>query len=83
MRIFKLNRVYSIACEFQDDKDGFSHLATLLKNGASYGEETSAKYYNRTWEAFEFETVLLKCINDNFEGKEKEKFRGIIKATKY
>jgi hypothetical protein len=82
MRIFKLNKKYEIACEFVNKSDGFGHRATLFCNGQEIGSST-ARYYNRTWEAFEFETVLLICIDDNFEGKEKEKFRNIIKAIKY
>lgn len=80
MKVFTFNNVYSIACEFEETKQGFKHVATLLKNGCGQGNgETVVRYLNRTWECYEFETVLKRCIDDNFEGVEHKKFINKIK----
>lgn len=59
-------------CDVYNNKSGFVHECRLellnpiqLKNG-SFLQATTAKcqYYNRTWERFEFESVILKCINE-------------------
>jgi hypothetical protein len=78
MRMFKLNDVYSVICESESTRSGFRHIAKLLRGGY---ERASAKctYQNRTWEAYEFETVILKLIDANFEGQEKDTFRQSMK----
>lgn len=78
MRIFNLNNEYNVVCNWENTRYGFRHLAVLHKNGF---EVARAKvcYYNRTWECYEFESVLLRIIEDNFTGREKEK---IIKKFK-
>lgn len=78
MRSFKLDNQYSIVCESKSTRNGFKHEATLLNNGI---ENAFAKvcYCNRTWEAYEFETVMLRLIDANFEDKQKEKYRKAIK----
>jgi Zn-finger domain-containing protein len=78
MRIFTLDEKYNVVCNFESTRSGFRHIAVLHKN--SY-EMARAKctYQNRTWEAYEFESVLIKIINDNFEGEEREKFLKAIK----
>jgi hypothetical protein len=80
MRIFNLDNEYSIVCNWENTRYGFRHLATLHKSGMAF-EIAKAKvcYYNRTWERFEFESVIVKLIEDNFTGWEKEKFLEVIK----
>lgn len=50
---------------------GFKHLATL---NVGYWEElkTSIQYYNRTWERFDYETILYKIINLKLEQIEEQ-----------
>jgi hypothetical protein len=79
MRIFNLNKVYNIVCNSESTRYGFRHLATLHKNGFSIAK-TKACYYNRTWECFEFESVILDLINNNFKGAEKQKFLETVKT---
>jgi hypothetical protein len=78
MRIFKLDENYSVVCNFESTRNGFRHLATLTRGGYEIAK-AKACYQNRTWEAYEFETVLLKIIGENFEGQEKDNFRNAIK----
>jgi hypothetical protein len=78
MRIFKLNDVYSVVCTSESTRSGFRHLATLTRGGYEIAKAKIC-YYNRTWEAYEFESVLLRIIDANFEGQEKENFRKAVK----
>jgi len=73
MRIFPLNKVYNVVCSWQKTQYGFRHIAILHKNGFEIARAKIC-YYNRTWECYEFESVLLRIIDDNFTGQEKQNF---------
>jgi len=79
MRIFNLNNEYNIVCNSESTRYGFRHIATLHKAGYSIAK-TKVCYYNRTWERFEFESVLNKVIKDNFSGQERVDFLEVIKT---
>jgi len=78
MRIFNLGKDYSVVCNSEGTNYGFRHLATLHKAGYSIAK-TKKCYYNRTWERFEFESVLNKIIEDNFAGQERAEFLEVIR----
>jgi hypothetical protein len=78
MRIFNLNNEYNIVCNWEKTRYGFRHLAVLHKNGFEIARAKCC-YYNRTWEKFEFESVLNKIIENNFIDKEKQNFLEVIK----
>jgi hypothetical protein len=63
MRIFKLNERISVVCDSAKTRNGFKHVATLLVDGQ---ERDKAKicYLNRTWESYEYQSVLQKIISD-------------------
>ena len=81
MRIFNLNKAYNVVCNSESTYYGFRHLATLHKNGFSIAK-AKVCYYNRTWECFEFESVLIKIVEDNFTDKERDKFLKVVKENK-
>ena len=81
MRIFNLDSEYNVVCNLQRTRYGFRHVATLHKNGYEIAR-TKCCYYNRTWECFEFESVLQKIVNDNFDGTQKENFLNKIKGMR-
>lgn len=62
MRIFTMGKI-TVVCRWESTRSGFRHLATLLVNGC---ERATAKccYLNRTWEYYQFESVLKKIINN-------------------
>lgn len=69
-KTFPINDNYSINCYWDRTRYGFRHIAKLIRlqdsAGASdYTEIARAKvcYYNRTWESFEYETVI-SCLLD-------------------
>jgi len=61
MKSFKIDKNAEVICDYHNTRNGFKHTATLLVNGQ---ERESAKvcYLNRTWESFEFETVMRKLF---------------------
>lgn len=77
MRIFHLSDEYNVVCNSEGTRYGFRHIAVLHRNGYEIAR-AKACYYNRTWESFEFETVILKVIEDNFEGTQKQDFRQVV-----
>lgn len=75
MKSFKINKNAEIICEWVKTRTAFKHTATLLVNGK---EQDSVKicYVNRTWESFEFESVIKELLDKtNFlAGKLRENF---------
>lgn len=67
MKIFNLDNDYKIICNWVDTRSGFKHTAILYKNGLLVFE-TKICYLNRTWESFEYESVLKKVIDNYFKG---------------
>lgn len=62
MKIFKINKSIEIVCNAESTRSGFRHLATLFVDGV---ETTDGKctYQNRTWESYEFQSVLFNVVN--------------------
>ena len=73
MKEFRISDNYNIICEWKKTRTAFKHTATLLKNGYEI-DKTKICYLNRTWESFDFQSVLHKIIDKNFKDKEKEQY---------
>lgn len=81
MKTFTLDKNYKINCEFVDLKNGFKHTAILVYRGAEVAKE-SISYDNRTWERWEFETVIKNLILEYFKNKyQRLHFLLIVKNT--
>ena len=61
MRIFTINDQFSVVCNYANTRGGFKHTATLKRDGIEI-EEAKCTYLNRTWEAYEFESVLERLL---------------------
>ena len=79
MKIFKLDERFSVICDWKRTRNGFKHEATLCSNGSAV-VTVKCCYLNRTWEAYEYESVLRKLIGQQFEGAEQAKY---LEAVKY
>ena len=62
MKMFKINEKIEIVCTSESTRYGFRHLATLFVNG-SETIKGKCTYQNRTWESYEFQSVLSEVIN--------------------
>ena len=79
MRIFNLDERFNVVCNSEATRNGFRHVAVLHSNGFEVCR-TKICYLNRTWECYEFESILEKLIGERFKGEEKEKFLKVIKT---
>ena len=73
MQIFKLDDTYTVVCETKNTRNGFKHEATLLNN---YNDVAFAKacYLNRTWERFQYETVIRQVLTKYFGQEQAKKY---------
>jgi hypothetical protein len=65
MKTFKVNQNYQIVCNYEKTRNGFKHTAKLKGSYFNTISETKVCYLNRTWESFEYETVIKKLLNLN------------------
>jgi len=63
MKVFKLGRDLEIICQSEKTRYGFRHLATLQTATGHEYYQAKCCYYNRTWECYEFESVLKKLLD--------------------
>ena len=61
MKTFDIKEGLTAVCEYQKTRPGFRHVAVLIRNGEEV-ERTKVCYLNRTWESYEYETVLRKLL---------------------
>lgn len=87
-KVFKINDKMEIYAQAEDTRNGFRHVATLVVNGVPVDKST-AHYLNRTWESYEFQSVIDDLINktshipkedkqklkDTFAGKSHEEIK--------
>lgn len=50
-----------VICKTNRTRSGFNHVATLYVDGQSEGT-AKCVYYNRTWESYQYESVLQKLF---------------------
>lgn len=81
MRVFRLSNHYEVVCTSEKTRSGFRHRAVLCKDRIYQVFKAKICYYNRTWERFQFESVLEKVISGYFSGKERAKFLKVLGAT--
>lgn len=81
MKIFNINKHLLVVCEWKKNRSGFKHEATLIRN--RYGQvSVKCQYYNRTWESYEYESVLFKLLEKSkgvLSEKESKRFAAKIK----
>lgn len=62
MKLFKINKRIEIVCDAESTRSGFRHLATLFVDGTETAKG-KCTYQNRTWESYEFQSVLSNVVN--------------------
>ena len=60
-KTFRINDKIAIVAEYKNARDGFNHFATLYINGEPV-QTTKAHYINRTWEAYDFQSVMQQLV---------------------
>lgn len=61
MNTFQLHEKVNVVCQSENTRYGFRHLATLFYENQ---EHCAVKccYYNRTWESYQYQSVLYAAI---------------------
>jgi len=65
MDTFRLNAQYHIYCRSEKTRYGFRHVAELHKSGYEVARAKCC-YYNRTWESYEFQSVIRSLLPKRF-----------------
>jgi hypothetical protein len=63
-KLFKINKSNYIVCQSVSTRNGFKHEAALMTFGSQVGF-AKVCYFNRTWESFQYETVIKKLLDRN------------------
>lgn len=64
MELFKYNRgpvSIELVCDSRDTRNGFAHDCHMFIDGQEAAAET-CYYLNRTWERYDFQSVILKAV---------------------
>ena len=72
MKIFKITQNIEVVCDWKKTRYGFKHEATLFKDGREV-DKAKCCYYNRTWERYEYQSVLIRVIETSAYLSEEEK----------
>ena len=85
-KTFEITKNTEVKCWTEDTSYGFRHLATLQKGYRSINQ-AKCTYYNRTWESYDYESVLKKLLDkakENYtdgtlSGYTMQKFKQMVK----
>ena len=69
MEIRKLSNGYQFVNNSRGNRSGFIHETTLFNNIGLEVGTYKIQYYNRTWECYQFQTVMQSCISKIIEDK--------------
>lgn len=81
------NREFEFLCHAVRTRNGFAHVCRLYIDGVRF-TEAKINYLNRTWERYEFQSVMRRAVDQiidsseklaNFQAKEK---LGLSRMTK-
>ena len=61
MKIFKITEHLEVVCQSESTRYGFRHLATMMRDGSEI-QDGKCTYQNRTWEAYDFQSVLFDVV---------------------
>lgn len=67
MEIRKLSNGYQFVNNSRGNRSGFVHETTLFNNNGLEVGNYKVQYYNRTWECYQFQTVMKNCISKIME----------------
>jgi len=66
MKVFEIGKNIKIVCDWNKTRYGFRHTATLFKGGVELIKGKCC-YYNRTWERYEYQSVLYEVVDKAFK----------------
>jgi hypothetical protein len=80
MKVINISKDLNLVLETKRTKEGFKHLAILTDN-FNQPIKASINYVNRTWERFEYESVIMKVLEKKgYREGEKEVIMNKVKT---
>ena len=81
IKTFEINENLKVNCWTEDTSYGFRHLAELDRDYCTIATAKSS-YYNRTWECYQYESVLNRLLETTTHLPEKDKadFKAMIES---
>lgn len=76
-KFFDVTDKIHIHCRAESTRSGFRHLATLRDNGFVIAQAKEC-YQNRTWERYEFQTVMRRLAGQGRSKEEQELLRAFV-----
>ena len=61
-KTFQLKDGYEIIAHWEKTRNGFRHIAILMKDGSEV-DRAKATYLNRTWESYEYQSVINTLLD--------------------
>jgi hypothetical protein len=74
MKVFDLEGGHKVVCDWNKTRYGFRHTAKLVDIHGNEVAKTKACYYNRTWESYEYQSVLHEVIRKHFDEATAKKY---------
>lgn len=78
MKVFYYTDDCFVLCDFASSRWGFNHTGAVFYKGRRVFRD-KIHYQNRTWESFQFESILRKCESWIDQNIKLEKFIKIAK----
>lgn len=72
MEIRKLSNGWQFVNNWRGNRSGFVHETTLFNENGNELGSCKHQYYNRTWECYQYQSVMKSCICNLIEKKQKE-----------
>ena len=70
--MFKITERIEIVCDWKKTRNGFKHEATLFLDGRE-SDRAKCCYLNRTWESYEYQSVMKELIHKTKSISDKER----------
>lgn len=58
---------FTLVCETWNTPNSWGHEVTLYRNNTFEVGRAKMRYYNRTWESYQYQSVILRVIFDVIE----------------
>lgn len=58
---------FTLVCETWNTRNSWGHKVTLYRNETFEVGRAKIRYYNRTWESYQYQSVILNVIFDVIE----------------
>lgn len=84
MQIFKFENL-TLVCDSRSTRVGFAHDCNGFINDFQFCDKASIHYYNRTWECYTYQSVILKYLNECLEfiyNRTKENYKYVNKLSR-